>query len=316
MVLVSKKISVCVVVYNGEKYLAEALDSILMQQLENPIEIEIGEDVSTDNTLEICKNYKNKYPDIIKLHINEENLGYSWNFYRTLERCKGDYIAVLDSDDLWTDSLKLKKQVDFLEQNPEYSLCFSKYFLCDEKSNLGEIKGFSGKYELNDVLTGKCPGTRTVVFRKEFLPTNLPTRFNEIAWADHILFALISKNGPIYGIDEPLAAYRTNSESIYASKSMNVRSSKIIKSYMVMKSVFSEKDQMKAINEGINNERMRLERHYFFSFRLADLIVNSFKLIIYDIKNVKISFLKSWVIIAKTFLKLLVGRISLQQARL
>ncbi len=197
------KLSVCVVTYNHEKYLAEALDSILMQEVDFPIEIEIGEDRSTDKTLEICRAYEKEYPEIIRLHVNEKNLGYNWNFYRTMEQCRGEYVAVLDGDDLWTDPQKLKKQIDFLDNHPEYSMCFSKYYVCDEDSKLGQVTGFSGDYDLNDVLAGQCPGTRTVVFRKKYFPAVLPDEFEQISYADHILFALIASQGPICGLDEP-----------------------------------------------------------------------------------------------------------------
>ncbi len=310
------KVSVCVVTYNHEKYLAEALDSILMQEVEYPMEIEIGEDRSNDNTLAICEAYAKKYPDVIKLHINEKNLGYNWNFYRTMERCRGEYVAVLDGDDLWTDPQKLKKQIEFLDNNPEYTMCFSTYFVCDEASRLGKVTGFSGKYNLNDVLEGKCPGTRTVVFRKNFFPERLPDVFKVITYADHFLFALIAQKGPIYGFAEPMAAYRMSSESMYASKSMEKRSLNIIMNYVLMKSVFNKMDQIKAIKKGINSERIRLERHYFFRCKIGKLIGNSARLIAFDLRYAKISFLISCVLITKTIAKLITGRISLQQARM
>ena len=310
------KVSVCVVTYNHEKYLAEALDSILMQEVDYPIEIEIGEDRCTDKTLAICKEYEKKYPGIIRLHVNEKNLGYNWNFYRTMERCRGEYVAVLDGDDLWTDPQKLKKQIDFLDNHAKYSICFSKYYVCDKDSKLGQVTGFSGYYDLNDVLAGKCPGTRTVVFRKKYFPAVLTDEFEQISYADHILFALIASQGPICGLDEPLAAYRMISDSIYASKSMETRALNVVTNYELMKSVFSEKDQQEAINEGIVNEQIRLERYYFFTFNIGKLAQNSYKLIVFDFSEKKINFIRSWKIIIKTSLKLLIGKINIHQARM
>lgn len=310
------RVSVCVVTYNHEQFLGEALDSIIQQELDYPIEIEIGEDRSTDKTLKICQEYKGKYPHIVNLHVNETNLGYNWNFYRTLERCNGDFIAVLDGDDFWTDINKLKKQVEFLEENPEYSLCFSKYYVSNENSELIDITGFSGHFKLNDVLNGKCPGTRTVVFRKEFFPSTLPKEFDDISYADHILFALIAQLGPIFGFDEPLAAYRMNSKSLYASKSMETRSLNIIRNYELMKKVFPEKEKMKAIETGIVNERVRLERHYFYTYQIFKLYRNSIKIIAFDMSNLKINFLKSWINILKVMMKIVIGKMTLEQARL
>jgi glycosyltransferase involved in cell wall biosynthesis len=309
------KVSVCVVTYNHEKYLAEALDSILMQEVDFPIEIEIGEDRSADKTLAICREYEKKYPGIIRLHVNEKNLGYNWNFYRTMERCQGEYVAVLDGDDFWTDPLKLKKQIEFLDKHSEYAMCFSKYYVCDENSRLGPATGFSGHYNLNDVLAGKCPGTRTVVFRREYLPASMPALYDQISYADHILLALIVQHGQIYGLDEPLAAYRMNPESIYTSNTMETRSLNIIRNYQLMKKVFPEKEQQKAIDTGIINERLKLERLYFFTCRPLKFIRNSVRIFLYDIRNLKTTLFKSWFIIFKTGLKVLFGKTTLKQAK-
>ena len=310
------KLSVCVVTYNHEKYLAEALDSILMQEVDFPMEIQIGEDRSTDNTLAVCREYEKRYPEIVRLHVNEKNLGYSWNFYRTMERCRGEYVAVLDGDDFWTDPLKLKKQVDFLDTHPEYAMCFSRYYVCDEDSKLGLATGFSGNYDLNDVLTGKCPGTRTVVFRRKYLPVSLPPEYEQITYADHILLALIARHGKIYGLNEPLAAYRMNPESIYTSNPFEMRLQNIIKNYQLMKNVFPDKEQQKAIDTGITNERIKLERFYFFTCRPVKFVVNSVRLFLYDIRYLKTALCKSWIIIGKTGLKVLLGKITLKQAKI
>lgn len=127
-------VSVFVITYNHEKFIAKAIDSALMQKCDFNFEIVIGEDCSTDRTKEIVINYQKKYPDIIKPIFNTINIGPSENAKNVLKACEGDYIAMLEGDDYWTDPFKLQKQVDFLESNREYSLCCHRYYIRDTNS--------------------------------------------------------------------------------------------------------------------------------------------------------------------------------------
>ena len=113
--------------YNHEKYIAQTIESILMQKTDFKIRLFIGEDCSIDNTRKIVKQYAEKYPDIIFPVYHNENIGAVRNSEILLKKCTAKYIALLDGDDYWTDPYKLQKQVDFLEKNPEYSLCSHRY---------------------------------------------------------------------------------------------------------------------------------------------------------------------------------------------
>lgn len=104
------------------------MDGFLMQQTNFPIEILIHDDCSTDGTTEIIREYEAKYPDLIFPLYEEENQyqkgkAAEIDFYN-YRRARGKYIAYCEGDDYWTDPLKLQKQVDFMEANPEYSVCF------------------------------------------------------------------------------------------------------------------------------------------------------------------------------------------------
>lgn len=118
-------VSVCVITYNHKQYIAQALDSILSQKTNFNFEIVIGEDLSTDNTLAICQDYAARFPQIIRLLPTTQNLGVVPNFIRTANACRGKYMAVLEGDDYWIDDLKLQKQADVLEHDPERTLCFT-----------------------------------------------------------------------------------------------------------------------------------------------------------------------------------------------
>ncbi len=117
------KASVYMITYNHERFIAQAIDSVLMQQVDFDYEIVIGEDCSTDNTRSIVIDYQNRFPDRIKSLLNEKNLGMMPNFIQTMQACKGQYIAMLEGDDYWTDPHKLQKQVDFLDRHPEFAIC-------------------------------------------------------------------------------------------------------------------------------------------------------------------------------------------------
>ena len=113
-------VSVCTITYNHEKFIAEALDSFLMQETDFPFELVVDDDCSPDGTADVVRQYMIKFPNIIKPNLREKNVGMMPNFIENMKRAKGKYIALCEGDDYWTDPLKLQKQVDFLEGNEGY----------------------------------------------------------------------------------------------------------------------------------------------------------------------------------------------------
>ena len=118
------KVSVLVITYNHEKFIAQALDSVLMQETDFIYEIIVGEDCSSDQTRKIVLAYGEKYPDKVRLLLPEQNLGMMYNFITTYRACRGQYIAILEGDDYWTSDRKLQKQVDFLDSHQDCTACF------------------------------------------------------------------------------------------------------------------------------------------------------------------------------------------------
>ena len=104
-------VSVIVLTYDQEKTISQTLDSILNQNIDFSIEIIVGEDCSTDGTKAICLDYKNKYPDVIQLLLQEQNQGLLKNYKSVIEKCRGKYIAGCAGDDYWHNPDKLKLQV-------------------------------------------------------------------------------------------------------------------------------------------------------------------------------------------------------------
>ncbi|MFB0583474.1 glycosyltransferase [bacterium 19CA06SA08-2] len=116
------KVSVCVVTYNQEKYIAECLQSLVDQVTDFPFEIIVGEDCSTDRTREIVLEYQKKYPGIIKSLLHVKNVGLVENIVATYKQAKGKYIAHMDGDDLALPG-KLQVQADVLDENSDCVIC-------------------------------------------------------------------------------------------------------------------------------------------------------------------------------------------------
>lgn len=117
------KVSVIVCTYNQEHSIGRTLDSILSQKVDFPYEIILADDCSRDSTLRICEEYAKQHPTIIRLFANKKNKGLVDNYFDSIEECRGEYIADLAGDDIWTDQLKLQKQADIMDSDKEISLC-------------------------------------------------------------------------------------------------------------------------------------------------------------------------------------------------
>ena len=116
-------VSVIVTTYNHEPYLAEALNAILSQECDFGVEIILGEDCSSDNTLGVCKTFADHYPDKISLITSTENVGWRANYRRCVEAARGELIAFCDGDDYWCDNSRLAEQVALMEHNPILRFC-------------------------------------------------------------------------------------------------------------------------------------------------------------------------------------------------
>lgn len=117
------KISVAVITYNQQDTIAQTLDSILCQKGDFELEVVIGEDCSTDNTLAICQEYAVRYPEQVVLLENTHNLGIMANFARVMKACTGEYVGICAGDDYWCDEEKLQKQLAYFKAHPESGVC-------------------------------------------------------------------------------------------------------------------------------------------------------------------------------------------------
>ena len=115
--------TVLLITYNYSKYLKEALESVINQKTKYKYKVSIFDDASTDGTQEIIKKYENKYPDIIKSYIAENNMGAQANIWRAFKSVDTKYFLILEGDDYWCDERKLELQINAMEKHSGCSFC-------------------------------------------------------------------------------------------------------------------------------------------------------------------------------------------------
>lgn len=165
------KVSVAMIAYNVDKYIEEAIESVLNQEVNFRVELVIGEDCSTDTTRKIALKYQKQYPTIIKVLLPKKNQGLTPNCVATINACTGEYVALLDSDDYWTNDNKLQLQVDFLDANPEYAGSGHQSIkIYDDKSAPESLFGeqIDKDYFVNDMITHRKFHTSSFIFRHEY----------------------------------------------------------------------------------------------------------------------------------------------------
>src|SRR6267154_2103125 len=118
------QVSVVLITYNHEAYVAQAIETVMSQQTDFEYELIISEDCSTDRTREIIQEYQRRYPERIRLFLSEHNVNDNSVWTRAWTAARGRYIATLDGDDYWTSPDKLQRQRNFLDVHKEYSACF------------------------------------------------------------------------------------------------------------------------------------------------------------------------------------------------
>lgn len=203
------RLSICITTYNVAPFIKECLDSILNQKLDLEFEVIVVDDCSLDNTPSLLREYEKKFPDVIKLHFNSVNLKSCKNSLKAWSLATGDYIAIIDGDDFWTDEYKLQKQINALNQHPEAVMCHHDGYIQDSN---GERKRFNrlnrpAEYDIDLLLTDTNVWNSSVVYRN-VLHGQYPDWMNNLIHHDHTLHLLHALHGSILYIDEPMGIYR------------------------------------------------------------------------------------------------------------
>lgn len=219
----SYRISVLLVTYNHENHIRQALDALFWQLVEGPIEFIIADDFSSDNTVDIIKEYEEKDD---RFHFNyldnNINLGITKNYQRGFAACTGKYVAILEGDDYWISPFKLQRQIDFLDLHWECNLCSVNYFVFEEsrfhfypRATLGNGHRLIGA---RDLITDNLVGNfSTCMYRKSALDA-LPDKLFEICSYDWIMNICVARSSLIGFLEEPLSVYRLHSNGVWTQK--------------------------------------------------------------------------------------------------
>jgi glycosyltransferase involved in cell wall biosynthesis len=211
-------VSISCITYNHAPFIRECLDGFLMQKTNFEFEIIIHDDASTDGTKEIILEYASKYPQIIFPHLQTENqyskgvtiIAPNFNY----PRCNGKYIAFCEGDDYWIDERKLQKQIDFLESNPEFTMCFHSSRVIqqvkDVKKDFPPIE--DREYQTDELFLKWLIPSASIVFRKNVLDERIKSK--KLVGGDRVLSLLCADKGKIMGISDVMSAYRIHSGGI------------------------------------------------------------------------------------------------------
>ena len=225
------KVSVLMPTYMHEKYISQAIESFLSQECTFDCELLINDDCSKDKTAEIAAEYANKYPEKVKFFAQKENKGLLENYKFLLSKASGEYIAILESDDYWTDPKKLEKQISFLENNPEYGLSFTGW----TRDRDGEQDSFSNdsflcNLSVSDaykyILLRNIIRAVTVVFRRSEFDKycNIDDYIhNKFITFDYPVWLSILAHNKVHYLPECTAVYREIGTSISNTSNLSKR---------------------------------------------------------------------------------------------
>lgn len=214
--MISPLVSICCITYNHENFIRQCLDGFLMQKTNFDFEILIHDDASTDNNQEIIKEYEGKYPQIFKCVYQKKNQFGIQNTLTNilLKMASGKYVALCEGDDYWSDPLKLQKQVDFLEANPDYSFCGHGTNKL-ESETLTPIKGkILGKVKINDAVYQYVTQTSSLLFRHDLLKP-FPQYFHKSPVGDAAFICVLLSKAPGYILNDYMSVYRVHGGGVH-----------------------------------------------------------------------------------------------------
>ncbi len=241
-------VSVCCSTFNHQKFIAKALEGFLMQKTNFKTEFLINDDCSEDHTVSILKDYNNRYPGFFDITFQTENQyskGVKPFSQMLFPRVKGKYIALCEGDDFWTDPNKLQRQVDFLENNQEYSFCFHKCKIVDENDMEFDSKTFDHledkDYVGRELLEKWSIPTASVMFRGQYLDHIIKcVKTPGYLFGDTPMFLTLLEYGKARCFADNMSAYRIHSGGISRSTSKKNKIA-LYKHYQTLKKDFNGK---------------------------------------------------------------------------
>lgn len=209
-------LSVCIRTHNQERFIREALDSVLCQKVTFAFDVIVSDDASSDGTVAILQEYASQYPSVVRLLLSETNLGGPNNLKRVIEASSAKYVTCLDGDDFYTDEYKLQKQVDFLENNPKFAACFHNTWYVDSKgSKLGLFNkpNFHAIHDAREFIKERWfVPIHSAVMRREYV--EFPEWYNTVMNDDYVVHLSVVRHAPYYYLPDVMVAYRRHNENI------------------------------------------------------------------------------------------------------
>ena len=218
------KVSVIMMTYQHETSIRKAVEGVLMQKTNFPFELIIADDASPDDTHKIVNQIikENNATHIIKYTKHRLNKGMHQNFFWAYKQTQAKYIALCEGDDYWTDENKLQKQVDFLEQHPEYILCGTDVTRVETAT--GQIQPslnkIFGDITLDDILYRNQITTCTALFKKIDFDTQLLSNYYKFTIGDVPLWCSLLRYGKAYNMKEITAQYNIHQGGMVSGRSL------------------------------------------------------------------------------------------------
>jgi glycosyltransferase involved in cell wall biosynthesis len=213
------KVSVVLRTYDHVRFIAQAIESVLIQRAPFPFELVIGEDCSTDGTREIVEEYVRRHPERIRAVLPEHNVGHGEILRRALDATSGEFVAYLDGDDYWTSPAKLARQVAFLEQNRDCASCFHDVSLIYDEAGMpsGAVSPGLGeqRFALEQIVMECFIPAPAMMFRREVAEA-LPEWVFGSAWIDWLIHIRSAQLGSLGYLPQPLAAYRVHRGGMFS----------------------------------------------------------------------------------------------------
>ncbi len=215
-------VSVVVLTYNHERYIAQALDGVLGQDAPFSVEVIVTEDCSTDRTADIVRAYAEAWPGRVRTMFSPENLNSNHVLERAFHMAQGRYVALLDGDDYWTRRDKLARQVALLEADASAAMCFHDAALVDGHGNkIGRTSVWGGCPErlgMAEMIAGNHIPTCSVLVRRAALQ-NLPGWYNDAEYGDWPLWILAAQHGALVFLKDVMAARRIHRSGLWSAQS-------------------------------------------------------------------------------------------------
>ncbi|MEM9052691.1 MAG: glycosyltransferase [Bacteroidota bacterium] len=211
-------VSVIVLVYNHENFIEDCLHSILKQSHSN-IEVVVFDDQSSDRSWSIIESFRIKDPRIIAQR-NDENVGPARNFEKALNSSRGEFIAICEGDDFWTNERKLEFQVEAIRRVSSVSLVYADYSKSDESGKITRSSVLDAQplfFKLENMIEEHGPATNSVMMRKSAFPESLPHEFFEVLNPDVFIIGYGLAQGETDFIDQVLSSHREQEKGIWTS---------------------------------------------------------------------------------------------------